>query len=68
LGSDTTQVFHAATRREAEHWVTTGGRVLCVCALGENVAKASQLAYEVVERIHFEGEQHRRDIGWRAKH
>jgi phosphoribosylamine--glycine ligase len=68
LGSDTTQVFHAATRREAEHWVTTGGRVLCVCALGENVAKASQLAYEVVERIHFEGEQHRTDIGWRAKH
>jgi phosphoribosylamine--glycine ligase len=66
--SDTTQVFHAGTRREEDHWVTSGGRVLCVCALGESVQKAAQHAYEVVDQIHFEGAQHRRDIGWRAKH
>ena len=68
LGGDSTQVFHAGTRREAGHWLTAGGRVLCVCALGENVAQASQSAYELVDKIHFEGEQHRTDIGWRAKH
>jgi phosphoribosylamine---glycine ligase len=66
-GSETTQIFHAGTRREGDHWLTSGGRVLCVCALGESVHQASQMAYALVEQIHFEGEQHRRDIGWRAK-
>ena len=39
---DDTKVFHAGTRLEGEHVVTTGGRVLCVCALGDTVAEAQR--------------------------
>ncbi|HET7525642.1 MAG TPA: phosphoribosylglycinamide synthetase C domain-containing protein, partial [Burkholderiaceae bacterium] len=44
----------------------SGGRVLCVTALGATVKGAQQRAYESVDRIRFEGAQHRRDIGHRA--
>lgn len=63
---DDTKVFHAGTRREGEHAVTTGGRVLCVCALGETVAAAQRAAYAEVAGISWPGEFHRHDIGWRA--
>jgi phosphoribosylamine--glycine ligase len=46
--------------------VTTGGRVLCACALGESVAEAQQRAYLAVANIDWPGEFHRHDIGWRA--
>ena len=45
---------------------TSGGRVLCVCALGDDVAAAQKRAYEGVARIRWEGVQYRRDIGHRA--
>ena len=61
-----TKVFHAGTRIEGEHAVTAGGRVLCVCALGDSVAGAQQRAYAAVAGISWPGEFHRRDIGWRA--
>ncbi|MCI4568335.1 phosphoribosylamine--glycine ligase [Lysobacter sp. CFH 32150] len=61
-----TKVFHAGTKVEGEHVVTSGGRVLCVCALGETVAKAQQRAYAEVAGISWPGEFHRHDIGWRA--
>jgi len=61
-----TKVFHAGTRIEGEHVVTSGGRVLCVCALGETVAEARRLAYAEVAGISWRGEFHRHDIGWRA--
>ncbi len=60
------KIFHAGTRREGEHILTDGGRVLCVTALGEDVAQAQGLAYQTVERIHWEGAFWRRDIGQRA--
>jgi phosphoribosylamine--glycine ligase len=60
------KVFHAGTRLEGEHVVTSGGRVLCVCALGDTVAQAQQLAYAEVAGISWPGEFHRHDIGWRA--
>jgi phosphoribosylamine--glycine ligase len=63
---DDTKVFHAGTRLEGEHVVTSGGRVLCVCALGDSVAQAQQLAYAEVAGISWPGEFHRHDIGWRA--
>ncbi len=59
-------VFHAATRREGEECLTTGGRVLCVTALADNVRQAQQRAYEVVREIRFDGMQYRSDIGYRA--
>jgi len=61
-----TKVFHGGTRIEGEHVVTSGGRVLCVCALGNTVADAQKAAYAEVAGISWHGEFHRHDIGWRA--
>ena len=63
---DDTKVFHAGTRVEGDHVVTSGGRVLCVCALGDTVADAQRKAYAEVAGISWHGEFHRHDIGWRA--
>ncbi|HET9576837.1 MAG TPA: phosphoribosylamine--glycine ligase, partial [Usitatibacter sp.] len=59
-------VFHAGTAMEGGQVVTSGGRVLCVTALGDKVKMAAERAYEVVQKIRFEGMQYRRDIGHRA--
>jgi len=61
-----TKIFHAGTRMEGDHVVTSGGRVLCVCALGKDIADAQRRAYEEVSGISWPGEFHRHDIGWRA--
>ena len=59
--------FHAGTTDDAEgKLVTSGGRVLCVVGLGDNVKMAQKQAYEAVDKIGFEGVQFRRDIGWRG--
>jgi phosphoribosylamine--glycine ligase len=63
---DDTKVFHAGTKVEGDHVVTSGGRVLCVCALGDTVAEAQRSAYDAVAGISWHGEFHRHDIGWRA--
>ena len=60
------KVFHAGTKLVGQHVETAGGRVLCACALGNTVADAQRVAYAAVERIHWDGEFHRSDIGWRA--
>ncbi len=60
-------VFHAGTERRADGTlVTSGGRVLCVTALGDSVKAAQQRAYAALAPIHFEGGQHRSDIGHRG--
>ncbi len=46
--------------------VVTGGRVLCVTALGDSTKLAQQRAYDVLRGVHFDGAQYRRDIGHRA--
>ena len=61
-----TKVFHAGTTLKDGKVVTSGGRVLCVTALGGTVAAAQQHAYEVVRQIHWNGAQYRTDIGYRA--
>ena len=60
------KVFHAGTRLDGDNVVTSGGRVLCVVGLGDSVAAAKDAAYSDVERIHWDGEFHRNDIGHRA--
>ncbi|KQZ59505.1 MULTISPECIES: phosphoribosylamine--glycine ligase [unclassified Lysobacter] len=60
------KVFHAGTKLVDGQVVTAGGRVLCVCALGDSVADAQHRAYEAVAGISWHGEFHRHDIGWRA--
>lgn len=59
-------VFHAGTTLKDGKVVTSGGRVLCVTALGETVKFAQQQAYRIAEQIHFDGAQYRKDIGYRA--
>jgi len=59
-------VFHAGTTKEGGQLLTSGGRVLCVTALGESVKVAQQRAYEALAPIAFDGMQFRRDIGHRA--
>jgi phosphoribosylamine--glycine ligase len=61
-----TKVFHAGTAERDGEIVTSGGRVLCVTALGDDIAQAQQKAYRGVDQIHWQGAFHRRDIGWRA--
>jgi phosphoribosylamine--glycine ligase len=60
------RVFHAGTSQQAGQILTSGGRVLCVTALGEDVARARQRAYAGVAQIDFTGAFYRRDIGHRA--
>jgi phosphoribosylamine--glycine ligase len=59
-------VFHAGTAWNGKDVVVNGGRVLTVTALGGNLSAAQRRAYEVAEKIRFEGMQFRRDIGHRA--
>jgi phosphoribosylamine--glycine ligase len=59
-------VFHAGTAMQGDQLVTSGGRVLCVTALGITAKAAQQRAYEALQGIRFEGAQYRRDIGHRA--
>jgi len=63
---DDYHVFHSGTALDGGRVVTSGGRVLCVTALGHNVARAQRRAYEIAGRIEFAGMQLRRDIGHRA--
>jgi len=60
------KVFHAGTSERDGKIVTAGGRVLCVCALGESVLKAQQRAYKQVEKIYWDNVYYRTDIGYRA--
>ena len=65
--ADDAMVFHAGTALdEAGVLRTSGGRVLCVTVLADNVRQAQQRAYDVARGIHFDGVQYRRDIGHRA--
>jgi phosphoribosylamine--glycine ligase len=60
------RVSRRDTRSQGDDCLTSGGRVLCVTALADNVRQAQQRAYEVVRDIQFDGMQYRGDIGHRA--
>jgi len=60
------KLFHAGTRLLDGRVVTAGGRVLCACALGEDLADAQRRAYDLAGRVRWDGAFHRGDIGWRA--
>ncbi len=62
-----TKVFHAGTARDdARNYISIGGRVLGVTALGKNVADAQKNAYNAVDKLDWPDGFCRRDIGWRA--
>ena len=60
------KVFHAGTTLQDDRVMTSGGRVLCVTALGEDVATAQRNAYAMAESISWDGCFCRHDIGYRA--
>jgi len=60
------KVFHAGTTAREDAVLTGGGRVLCVCALGDTIAAAQQQAYACAGRIHWPDVYYRTDIGYRA--
>ena len=64
--TDDARVFHAGTVEQDGKILVSGGRVLCVTALGDTVKIAQQRAYQMLEPIRFRGMQFRRDIGYRA--
>ncbi|HKU79436.1 MAG TPA: phosphoribosylglycinamide synthetase C domain-containing protein, partial [Rhodanobacteraceae bacterium] len=66
FGTDV-KVFHAGTKLDGDgRALTAGGRVLCVCALGNDLSQARDRAYGAARHIDFDGAFHRRDIGHRA--
>ena len=56
-------VFHAGTRSDHGQVLTNGGRVLCVTALGKDVAEARERAYRAFDEVRWSGKSGRRDIG-----
>jgi phosphoribosylamine---glycine ligase len=62
---DSIIIFHAGTKFESPRTVTSGGRVLGITALGDNLLSAKRQAYDAVEKIEFDGSYFRRDIALR---
>ena len=60
------KVFHAGTQIKNNRVVTSGGRVLCVTALGDTVTSAQSTAYQTVQKLHWNRAYFRSDIGYRA--
>jgi phosphoribosylamine--glycine ligase len=60
------KVFHAATQQVDNDLVTTGGRVLCACALGDDIKEAQSKAYALANNIHWDKVYYRTDIGFKA--
>jgi phosphoribosylamine--glycine ligase len=59
-------VFHAGTRKDGNRWVTSGGRVVGVIGVDNNLKGALNRAYGLVKKIRFDGATFRRDIGFRV--
>ncbi len=60
------KVFHAGTAQKEGNVVTSGGRVLCACALGKDIADAQKKAYQLTEKIKWNNSFYRTDIGFKA--
>ena len=63
---DDLMVFHAGTSMDDKDFVTSGGRVLGVTALGKDIRSAKENAYQAIKKIHFDGMHYRKDIGDKA--
>ena len=60
-------VFHAGTKRDGKKLLTSGGRVLGITAVGDNLDEARTRAYAGIDRIAWPGMHFRKDIGLRGK-
>lgn len=66
VDSEDSKVFHAGTQLQNGRVITAGGRVLCACALGDDIAEAQSKAYALCQSIDWEGVYYRTDIGFKA--
>lgn len=66
VDTDKCLTFHAGTTLDNDQLKTSGGRVLCVTALGDSIRRAQEAVYAAVSNVDFDGKQFRSDIGWRA--
>jgi phosphoribosylamine--glycine ligase len=66
IHDSTVKIFHAGTAKNNADILTNGGRVLCVTALGDDVATAQAAAYAAAGKIHWHNMVYRSDIGYRA--
>ena len=60
------KLFHAGTKMLNDSIVTSGGRVFCATALGNDLKDAQEKAYELVNKVSFNGAFHRKDIGYKG--
>ncbi len=61
-----TKVFHAGTKEENGSIVSSGGRVMCVTALSDDLVSAQEDAYAAIKNISMENAYYRRDIGFKG--
>ena len=61
-----TKLFHAGTKLSNNKVLTSGGRVFCATALGDNLKEAQTKAYNLVDQVSFEGAFFRKDIGFKG--
>jgi len=64
LTEEDSLIFYAGAKKEGNKVVTSGGRVLCATALGDNLAESLEKSRELIEAINFEGKYFRKDIGF----
>ena len=60
------KLFHAGTKLVDKKILTSGGRVFCATALGSDLKQAQSKAYNLVEKVSFEGAFYRKDIGFKG--
>jgi phosphoribosylamine--glycine ligase len=60
------KIFHAGTSHDKGNIYSNGGRVLCATALGSDIKDAQTKAYELIEKVKWEGAYYRTDIGFKA--
>ena len=66
VDDENSKVFHAGTKQIGDDIVTAGGRVLCACALGDDIKEAQTNAYTLANKIDWNGIYYRTDIGFKA--
>lgn len=64
--SSDSKVFHAGTQQKDGDTITAGGRVLCACALGDDLRQAQEKAYQLTRKISWDKAYYRTDIGFKA--
>ena len=60
------KIFHAGTAFDGQQLVSSGGRVLCITAMGENVTQATANAYQQLNQVQWPEAYFRKDIAYRA--